>query len=593
MIETDNRPVGGTARGNRDEWLADLARTASKPDVYAERRETNAYGALGAVQPREAGMTDRYDKAGIGSRENLYGTSVKHVPTSQDDDYYDDYQDAPASKLGAYSDQEEQEAEWTYDEARGFWVDRDGNPYVEAYAEGEEDRYAPADDDYIAPQEEIRRPTRQKSRRGAVSLAALVLVGSIGGGLAYAWKKGGFVGSELPGIGSTPPVIKANTDPVKIKPAQTASSNDQPTREIFDRSSPANSPSNERLVRHEEQPMATVPVRPEGGAPAAGTSAPDASRPVSTSNIVLPTGDTPPASGQTAASNLPEGDAPGGPRSVTTVKVGPDGTAVTSRVPIGGSAPASPSVDVANVVPATPTGNVPAQASPPVQTPQPPQASSPSQLSPPAPVSSTTSTQPVTIAPSPADTDTSAIPSQTPTIAPVATTPATSAPTTPAPTSPAPASAAPPAPLATAPDTPVSPTVNDDAAATTIAEPAPRAEAVPQALPPVRPRKIPTTPPPTQQVASAEPPIPASNGSYVVQVSSQKSPADAQAAFQSLQRKYGAVLGSMKPSIRKVDLPDRGTYFRVRVGSWSTSAEAASFCAKLKAAGGDCVISRN
>ena len=45
--------------------------------------------------------------------------------------------------------------------------------------------------------------------------------------------------------------------------------------------------------------------------------------------------------------------------------------------------------------------------------------------------------------------------------------------------------------------------------------------------------------------------------------------------------------------IRKVDLPDRGTYYRVRVGSWDSSNEAGAFCAKLKAAGGDCVISRN
>ncbi len=87
--------------------------------------------------------------------------------------------------------------------------------------------------------------------------------------------------------------------------------------------------------------------------------------------------------------------------------------------------------------------------------------------------------------------------------------------------------------------------------------------------------------------------MPASNGAYVVQVSSQKTPADAQAAFQSLQRKYVAVLGGMKSAIRKVELPERGTYYRVRVGSWSSSTEAANFCAKLKAAGGDCVIARN
>ncbi|OCC05562.1 hypothetical protein BA190_07285 [Labrys sp. WJW] len=116
---------------------------------------------------------------------------------------------------------------------------------------------------------------------------------------------------------------------------------------------------------------------------------------------------------------------------------------------------------------------------------------------------------------------------------------------------------------------------------------------------------MPPAPKPAQ-VASAEPaagvapaaasaPIaaPVASGSYVVQVSSQRSPADAQNAFQSLQRRFAGVLGGMKPSIRKVDLPDRGTYYRVRVGGWSSPAEATAFCGKLKAAGGDCVIARN
>jgi hypothetical protein len=550
MIETENRRVSGT-RENRDEWLADLAGMASNRDVYAERRQINAYGASGAVQPREAGMTDRYDKAGYGSRDDHYGTSLKHAPVPQGDDYYD-HDDTTAAKrtADAYDDEQgEPEPEWTYDEARGQWVDRYGNPYVEAYAEGEEDRYAPADDEYLAPQADSRRLQPRKSRGGAVSLAALVLVASIGGGLAYAWKKGGFIGSDLPGIGSAPPVIKANTDPVKIKPAETVASNDQPTREIFDRSSPATATGNERLVRHEEQPMAVVPVRPEGGTAATVTNAPDASRPVTTSNITLPPSDAASGQDQTAAADGPvdlsAGSAPEASRRVKTVKVMPDHSIVTGEAPISADPPAATDPNAGYVASLT-TGS--------------------------GQVSSTTTTRPVTVTPSSADDDTTA--AAQPPIAPVATAPATGAP-----------------PVA---DTPISPSVSDDANATTTVEPAPHAEATPPAIPPVRPRNIPTQ---TQQVAAAEPAAAAStaasNGAYVVQVSSQKSPADAQAAFQSLQRKYASVLGSMKPSIRKVDLPDRGTYYRVRVGSWGSSAEAGAFCAKLKAAGGDCVIARN
>ncbi|WP_448147490.1 SPOR domain-containing protein [Labrys miyagiensis] len=493
-------------------------------------------------------MTDRYDRGGHGARDT-YEAAVKQAPSSRDD-YYDDYHDTAATGQAAYSyedEQYEEGPEWTYDEKREIWVDRYGNPYVEGYAEGEEDRYAPAEGEYLAPQAEARLPQR-RSRGGAVSIAALVLVASIGGGLAYAWKKGGFVGSDLPGIGSAPPVIKASTDPVKIKPAETTVANDQPTREIFDRSNQA-APANERLVRHEEQPVAIVPVRPEGGGPAVANGAPDATRPVATSNITLPPTDTPPPADQTVAAggvaDLSPGEAPGGPRQVRTIKVMPDNSVVTGEAPITAPQPAPPA-DVANAAPDTPPAGA-AQA----------------------PVTSTATTQPVVPSQQTPSADLPPQPPQPSTVTSVTTVPAD--------------------PTASAP--PVSNATSDDDSATTVVEPAPQAEAEPPAIPPVRPRNIPTT----TQVASAEPtaPAPASNGAYVVQVSSQKSPAEAQAAFQSLQRKYPSVLGGMKASIRKVDLPERGTYYRVRVGSWGSSTEAAAFCAKLKAAGGDCVIARN
>ncbi|WP_413987849.1 SPOR domain-containing protein [Labrys okinawensis] len=603
MIETENRRVSSSTRENQDEWLADLARTASNR-IYAEKRDVNAYGAAGVERSREADMADRYDKNSYGSRDNHYGTTAKPVPPSQDADYYDDYHDNTATKQAAHSheaysyedEQDDQGPEWTYDEKLDLWVDRYGNPYVEAYAEGEEDRYAPAEDEYLAPQADaLRARSQRKSRGSAVSLAALVLVASIGGGLAYAWKKGGFIGSDLPGIGSAPPVIKASTDPVKIKPTETASANDQPTREIFDRSTPT-PPANERLVRHEEQPMAVVPVRTEGGAPAGGNATPDATRPVTTSNITLPPSDATATSDQTAAAgnlgSIGPSDQSGEPRQVRTVKVMPDNSVVTGEAPIT-SAPPAPSIDVANATPDTATiGNASTQVPPSQNGPTATSGDVPAQVSPSQNSSVTTpqpaATPPVTPPPvttsQPAlDADPSVPPAQSTAITPVTTTPVNTLPAVP--------SAALP---------PVSPTTNDDASATTVAEPAPQASR-PPAIPPVRPRNIPAATPrniptPTQQVASAEPvtaPVAAGGAGYVVQVSSQKSPAEAQAAFQALQRKYAAVLGSMKPSIRKVDLPDRGTYYRVRVGSWDSSNEAGAFCAKLKAAGGDCVISRN
>jgi sporulation related protein len=81
-------------------------------------------------------------------------------------------------------------------------------------------------------------------------------------------------------------------------------------------------------------------------------------------------------------------------------------------------------------------------------------------------------------------------------------------------------------------------------------------------------------------------------GSYV-QVSSQRSEAEAQAAFRSLQAKYPNQLGGRQPLIHRVDLGAKGTYYRTMVGPFANAGEAGELCASLKAAGGQCLIQRN
>jgi SPOR domain len=82
-------------------------------------------------------------------------------------------------------------------------------------------------------------------------------------------------------------------------------------------------------------------------------------------------------------------------------------------------------------------------------------------------------------------------------------------------------------------------------------------------------------------------------GGYAVQVSSQRSEADAQAAFRSLQAKYPNQLGGRQALIHKVELGAKGTYYRAMVGPFATQAEASALCSGLKAAGGQCLIQRN
>ncbi|MCW5703107.1 MAG: SPOR domain-containing protein [Bradyrhizobium sp.] len=100
--------------------------------------------------------------------------------------------------------------------------------------------------------------------------------------------------------------------------------------------------------------------------------------------------------------------------------------------------------------------------------------------------------------------------------------------------------------------------------------------------------------PPERIAAVSPPPAPAPiSGGYVVQVSSQRSEADAQASFRSLQNKFPSVLGSRAPLIKRADLGERGVYYRAMVGPFGTRDEAIQVCSNLKAAGGQCVIQSN
>ena len=80
----------------------------------------------------------------------------------------------------------------------------------------------------------------------------------------------------------------------------------------------------------------------------------------------------------------------------------------------------------------------------------------------------------------------------------------------------------------------------------------------------------------------------------MVQVSSQKSESDAQASFRALQGKYPSVLGSQPVVVKRVDLGEKGVYYRAFAGPFGSADQATQVCNNLKAAGGpQCLIQRN
>ena len=112
----------------------------------------------------------------------------------------------------------------------------------------------------------------------------------------------------------------------------------------------------------------------------------------------------------------------------------------------------------------------------------------------------------------------------------------------------------------------------------------------PAAAPPARARTAAAPPPSTRSAPEA---TENAAGGFVVQLSSQKSEAEAQSSFRSLQAKFPNELGDLQPIIRRADLGSKGVFYRTLVGPFTSAQEASQFCATYNAAGGQCVVPNN
>ncbi|NWH08841.1 MAG: SPOR domain-containing protein [Alphaproteobacteria bacterium] len=102
----------------------------------------------------------------------------------------------------------------------------------------------------------------------------------------------------------------------------------------------------------------------------------------------------------------------------------------------------------------------------------------------------------------------------------------------------------------------------------------------------------------TQVAAEAAPvtvlsPAQAPTGAFVVQVGAFESDALAADAFERIKGKNVETLRGLSPSIQRVDLANKGIWYRLRVGAFATKDEAAAVCKKLKANGQDCLVAKN
>jgi cell division septation protein DedD len=138
-------------------------------------------------------------------------------------------------------------------------------------------------------------------------------------------------------------------------------------------------------------------------------------------------------------------------------------------------------------------------------------------------------------------------------------------------------------PVATAAPKSLTPATTPAAKPATTAATKPAVTAVP------KPAPVDTKPLPAATTPAATAPA-ASSGSYVLQIGAYKSQAEANAAFASLKAKNPAAMSGFSPNVKQVDLGEKGTWYRLRVGSFSDKEAAAALCSRL---GGGCFPAKN
>lgn len=137
---------------------------------------------------------------------------------------------------------------------------------------------------------------------------------------------------------------------------------------------------------------------------------------------------------------------------------------------------------------------------------------------------------------------------------------------------------------------PAAPAAGQPAPAPRTASVAPIGNAPAASSTPAAPRPAAPTPTPAAPQQAARTTAPATGGTARVQLASLKDQKEAQAAWAALQRKFPADLGGLSANFERVDLGDKGVYFRLQAGPLRDRAAAQALCEKLSASRQGCIV---
>lgn len=95
-------------------------------------------------------------------------------------------------------------------------------------------------------------------------------------------------------------------------------------------------------------------------------------------------------------------------------------------------------------------------------------------------------------------------------------------------------------------------------------------------------------PPAETQTAAVAPALP--EGAFLVQLASARSEEGALSEWSRISGRHKDVLGSLSPAVSRVDLGEKGVFFRLRAGPLADRAAAESLCATLGAQNVGCIV---
>lgn len=87
-------------------------------------------------------------------------------------------------------------------------------------------------------------------------------------------------------------------------------------------------------------------------------------------------------------------------------------------------------------------------------------------------------------------------------------------------------------------------------------------------------------------------PRPAASSDWVVQVASLRTQVEADQTYSRVENQFSSLLRPYRSDIRRVDLAEKGIYYRVRIAGFGDKASAAALCEQLKNAGQACYVTR-